>query len=174
VVLDADVLHALPLRDTLLTLASFPHNLFAPCWSEEILDEVEHSLARRIGATATARALTAMRTAFPDAVVEVAPGLSARMPNNAKDRHVLALAITGGAQLLVTRNVRHFAGAEDLNVAVLHPDRFLCSLLDVDADEVRAALDQQAAILRRPPSTRADLMARLAKGGLDEFARRVG
>jgi predicted nucleic acid-binding protein len=173
VVLDANVLHALPLRDTLLTLAFPPHDLFEPCWSEEILAEVERSLSRRIGAAPACRAARAMRTAFPYATADVPPALSARMPNHTKDRHVLATAVATGARLLVTSNLRDFAGAADLGVAVQHPDAFLCSLLDLDANEVRAGLDRQASLLRRPASTRADVLALLARAGLPEFARRA-
>lgn len=86
---------------------------------------------------------------------------------------MLALALDAGAPCIVTRNLRDFGGAQGLGVAVSHPDAFLCALLQMDAEAVHAALDRQAAALRRPPSTRAQLLGRLASTGLPEFARRV-
>lgn len=173
VVLDADVLHALPLRDTLLTLAAHPHSLFDPCWSSNILDEVARSLDRRLGAPAGQRAAAAIQTAFPVAQAHVPTAWIARMPNHPKDRHVLALAVTVPAPVVVTHNVRDFTGAERFGVAVRHPDRFLCDLLSADPDIVRAAIDSQAAALRRPATTRRQLLERLAANGLTQFARRL-
>jgi hypothetical protein len=172
-VLDADVLHALPLRDTLLTMASAPHELFAPRWSERVLAEVARSLACRIGAGAAEKAVGAMRAAFPDVVIDVPHALVTRMPNHPKDRHVLAVAVRSGAPTVVTRNVRDFAGADEVGVAVLHPDAFLCDLLDTEADIVAAALADQAAALSRPPMTVADVLTRLDRLGMHQFARRM-
>jgi hypothetical protein len=171
--LDADVLHALPLRDTLLTIASPPHELFAPRWSERVLAEVERSLARRIGLTAAAVAVEAMRIAFPDVAVDVSNALVDGMPNHPKDRHVLAVAVQSRAPILVTRNVRDFAGAEKVGVSVQHPDTFLCALLDAEPETVAAALADQAAALSRPPMTVAAVLTRFDRLGLRRFAARL-
>lgn len=171
--LDADVLHALPLRDTLLTLAFPPFEVFVPCWSAAILAEVERSLARRIGESRAKKVVRALQEAFPDATAEASPGLSRRMPNHPQDRHVLALALATTARVIVTSNVRHFAGAAELGVDVQHPDAFLCNLFDLDPRVVRAAIERQLARLRRPPLTHGEFLARLTRSGLSGFARRL-
>ena len=73
VVLDSCVLAPMPLCDTLLRLAEEP-GLYRPLWSEEILHEVSHAL-EEFGYTQQQRdrRLQAMRTAFPEAIVDVPP-----------------------------------------------------------------------------------------------------
>lgn len=53
------------------------------------------------------------------------------------------------------------------------PDTFVGTLLDVDAEAVVAVIEVQAASLRNPPMTVAELLAGLAEVGLVESSRRV-
>lgn len=57
------------------------------------------------------------------------PALSLPVPN---DRHVLAAAITGRCDVIVTNNVRDFplAACEPFGIRAQRPDDFLCDLLD--------------------------------------------
>jgi predicted nucleic acid-binding protein len=103
-VLDANVLVPSALCDTLLRLAA--DGFYRPLWSEQILKEVEHAILRirpELDPIRVARRIDAMRAAFIDANVEgweeVAAGLDLPDPD---DRHVLAAAIAGGAQAIVT------------------------------------------------------------------------
>lgn len=45
--------------------------------------------------------------------------------NDAKDDHVLELAVEAGCDCVVTHNVRDFSGSERFGVRVVTPDQFL-------------------------------------------------
>jgi predicted nucleic acid-binding protein len=60
---------------------------------------------------------------FERSVPKLWPHMQAHQPDQ-DEEGVLELAVTSNA-MLVTHNVRHFAGAERLGVIVLTPDRFL-------------------------------------------------
>ena len=71
------------------------------------------------------------------------------MTNDEKDRHVLAAAIRGGCESIITFNTRHFpAQATDpFNIAVVHPDEFLIDLYYLDPDRVVHVLHEQGSDL---------------------------
>ena len=62
-VLDASVLYPLPLRDTLLRVAEA--ELYDPCWSEQILDEVARNLTADHRVTEAQADDCSMRCAAP-------------------------------------------------------------------------------------------------------------
>ena len=164
-VLDASVLYPLPLRDTLLCVAET--GLYEPCWSKRILDEAANSLIADGRATeAQARhMLDAMLGAFDAASMphEVIARLEPAMTNEAKDRHVLATAVAGDAQAIVTLNLKHFPddACEPFAVEPLHPDVFLLDLYGLDPQATYNAVERQAAALTRPPMTIDELLDRL-------------
>ena len=103
--LDACVLYPPTLRDVVLTIAEA--GLCQIRWSSDVLDEMERNVAKHVRTSsirspeelkAGARYLRGtMEQAFPDAMIErerYTP-LIASMPNDEKDRHVLAAAIVG-------------------------------------------------------------------------------
>jgi hypothetical protein len=141
--------------------------MYAPCWSERILDEVARNLVANRVATApqAAAMLDAMRGAFDAATVtdEEITRLEPTMTNDPKDRHVLAAAAIGTADVLVTLNLRDFppAACEPLSVEPVHPDGFLLDLYRLDKDAILAALSLQAAALTRPPMSLTDILDRL-------------
>lgn len=80
-----------------------------------------------------------------------------------KDRHVLAAAVRGGAERVVTFNLKDFpvgAGAE-YGVAITDPDAFLCQLLVEDVGTVIATLEREAAALASPPERITQFLASL-------------
>jgi hypothetical protein len=81
------------------------------------------------------------------------------------DRHVVAAAVRGRADAIVTANVRDYPVdiLGPLNVEVIHPDDFLLNQLDLAPRIVLEVLREQAAHTRRPPLTPVDLIARLAR-----------
>lgn len=92
------------------------------------------------------------------------------------DRHVLAAAMRGRADVIVTANVRDFPRETlaPLEIAVVHPDDFLLDQLDLTPRVVLEVLREQAAHTRSPPLTSTDLLARLAKAGVPGFADEAG
>ena len=109
VVLDACVLFPNVLRDAMLTLAE--RELFRPLWSDAILGEVRDNVIakRNVDPAAFDRTLALMNASFDGALVAdwqpLVAGLELPDPD---DRHVLAVAIAGGAQTIVTFNLVDF------------------------------------------------------------------
>ncbi len=177
VVLDANVLYPFSLRDTLLRLAE--RELYVLAWSERILDEVGRNLVAdgRADTATAARLKAAMRSAFPEALVD-ADAIAATEPamtNDPGDRHVLATAVIAGAEGIVTFNARHFptAALAPLGTQQIDPDDFLSTLLDIDGPAVADTIAEQAADLRRPPLAPAQLLDLLQLGHVATFAARM-
>lgn len=107
--LDTNVIYPTVMRDILLGAAS--QGLYEPLWSPRILDEWRHVAARRgdIDTQIAEAAIVAMTLRFPKALVHPKPGVEARLhlPDEA-DIHVLAAAISGSADVIVTQNRSDF------------------------------------------------------------------
>lgn len=143
--LDACVLVPMPLADTLLRLAE-PPAIFEARWSEEILAEMSRTLVRRF-AKSPAKARyreTAMRSFFPQAMVDGHQPLIDQLRNHPKDRHVLAAALACNADFLVTFNLRDFPTAAGHHTAVVGPSTFLKSLWRLDRSAMQSRLQEQA------------------------------
>jgi len=168
-VLDANVLYPARLRDLFLRLAIAGH--YRALWTERILDECFNNLlADRpdIPAEHLHRTRRLMTVAVPDAVVEdydhLIDDLDLPDPD---DRHVLAAAVTAGADLVVTANLTDFPpGAIPAGISVLAPDDFIVRLIHIDIDAVGTVVDEQAGALRNPPMTTAELLDGLEIVGL--------
>jgi predicted nucleic acid-binding protein len=176
VVLDTCVLYPFSLCDILLRLAA--RDLYDPYWSRRILEELARNLVER-GLTQgqASHRVDQMRQAFPAAEVSATAvaRLERRMTNESKDRHVLAAAVVSAADAVVTFNLRDFAtdACNPYGIEVLHPDRFLIDLHDLDAETMQAEITAQAAALRRPPVSRKDLIGMLERAGVPNFAARL-
>src|SRR5260370_33705178 len=103
VVLDACVLANFALCDTLLRLAE-PPRLFEPKWSAEIIRETTRTLELKLGwpSSLTANLEAELRGHFSEAWISGYESLVPKMTNDEKDRHVVAAAVQGGAQLIWT------------------------------------------------------------------------
>lgn len=152
--------------DTVLSIAE--DGLFRPLWSAHVLDELERNLVKR-GATATqvAHRVDQMRAHFPDACVQGYEAMIAVMTNHPKDRHVAAAAIRGGAELLVTENLKDFPGQalDAYDLVAVSQDEFLLDQLDLAPGVVLASLHKQVSRYRREPRTVSDLLAILERPG---------
>jgi predicted nucleic acid-binding protein len=137
VVLDACVLFPPVMREMLVGAAALGG--FAPVWSERILEEWARA-TRRLpeGQEAAARIQIALlRARFPAAEVAVPEDLVATLSlPDANDRHVLAAAIAGGAEALVTLNRSDFPTRTLARYGVIlrDPDGFLVELLTEGLD----------------------------------------
>jgi predicted nucleic acid-binding protein len=150
-VLDANVLVPVSLTDALLRSAE--HRRYAPLWSEAILDEVVRHVARlhpARGIEAARRRVAFMSEAFPDALVQGWKDLVEEMTNDPKDRHVLAAAAAGDADVVVTNNLDDFPAdaCAPLGIRALSADAFLCDIWRDDPDLARTMIEEQAADLR--------------------------
>lgn len=147
VIIDANLLYPFTLRDTLLRAAA--RGFFQLRWSHEILDEMERNLVEHavMPADKAARLRAIMEAHFPEAEVSGYELLTPVMPNDEKDRHVVAAAVKGGAQVIATANLRHFAELPE-GIEAQGPDAFLCNLFDLDPPGFVEMLAEQAMVRR--------------------------
>lgn len=171
VTLDACVLVPITLTDILLRAAH--RRIFAVRWSDRILDEAQRALVRRgLAEEAASRRFEGMRTAFPFAAVDAIPAMESLMTNDPKDRHVAATAIAAGAHTIVTFNLKDFP-EEDLapwDLQAIHPDTFLLDQLDLAPGAMMQALDDLVRAMHNPKRTHEEVLGRLHRIGLPEFA----
>jgi predicted nucleic acid-binding protein len=123
VLFDASVLYAAPVRDLLLELVL--SDLFRAKWTEQIHDEwIGHLLVNRpdLHAANLARTRALMRAHVCACLVEGYEALIETLtlpdPN---DRHVLAAAITGHAEMIVTLNLEVCGGAPEICTVNIEP-----------------------------------------------------
>ena len=174
--LDACVLFPVGVRDTLLSVAET--GIYRVLWSEAILTETRTAILRRhtdLESVQLDRTFDAMRSAFPDALVDGYQALTDAMTNDPGDRHVLAAAVAGGAQVIVTINARHFpsSACDPYGIDVQSPDEFLAYAFELAPERVIAALAHQAAKRRHPPATFGELLDILAASGLPELTTSI-
>ena len=177
VILDACVLYPAPLRDLLLWLAL--SGLYRPRWTTMIHEEWMRSLLRErpdLARDRLERTRDLMDKAVPDCVIAGYEGLIAGLSlPDPDDCHVLAAAIHGGAETIVTYNLSDFP-ADTLGahgIQAQHPDEFIAHLLDADAVAVCTAVKKQRESLRNPPKTIEDYLATLAGLSLSQTVTRL-
>jgi predicted nucleic acid-binding protein len=140
--LDACVLYPTVLREILMGVAG--QGAYAPLWSARILEEWARA-ARKLGPVAEVQArgeVAALRAAWPGAEVAVPVGLERRLHlPDADDVHVLAAAIAGGADVIVTFNATDFPRAtlDEEGLTRASPDEFLIDLWRRSPGAVEAA-----------------------------------
>ncbi|WP_176308654.1 PIN domain-containing protein [Micromonospora sp. NBS 11-29] len=180
VLLDANVLVPNALRDTLLRVAEA--DFYRPLWSQDILAETRRTILRLRPGIEPSRLdtmFTCMNAAFSDAMVTGYESLIDGMMNDMGDRHVLAAAVAGRADVIVTNNVKHFpeAAVGPLHIEVLKPDRFLCLQYDLAPAEVVEIVKRQSNDTGRsagkPRLTVAKLLECLSDGGASKFAEQI-
>lgn len=163
VLLDACVLIPMPLADTLLRMAETPR-LFLPKWSQQIMEEVTRTLVKKwaMPQDKALRREEALRRHFPEAWVEGFEPLIAIVGADPEDRHVLAAAIRGSCELIVTYNRRHFPpeATQPWDIEVQGPSTFLRGLYDLDPGLFVHKLHQQAEAIGIPLARLLGLLSR--------------
>jgi hypothetical protein len=173
-ILDACVLVPIALADTLLRVAE--KGLYRPLWSEQILTEAQEATEEIHPGIDAGKRFASMREAFDDAMVtgwkDLQHGIS--LPDE-DDRHVVAAAIRGAAQGIITANVRDFPATalEPLGLEAVHPDDFLLDQLDLSPPTILQVIREQAAHTRKPPLTTPDLATLLGRAGVPGFADEI-
>lgn len=176
--LDACVLYPLAMTDALMSLATA--GLYAAKWTRRIetewiaaLEERRPELKGRLDIRRDQ-----MREAIPDWEVPqsaweaCAGGLKLPDPN---DVHVLAAALAGHADCIVTANLKDFPadilGA--LGIEVIHPDQFIVAQWDLDQLVAVAAFKRMRARWKKPEATAEHFAEALERGGLPATAQRL-
>jgi predicted nucleic acid-binding protein len=153
--LDANVLYPYLIRDVLLRLAEA--GLFRPLWSDDLVREMRDNILGE-NPHLTDRQLDhlvgQMRLAFPDAWVERYQPRIAAMTNHPKDRHVLAAAVVGKADVIVSNDRAGFPARSLEPHALVRrtADQFMVDLFRRWPDIVLRTLGTQARGLRQPIS----------------------
>lgn len=163
-ILDACVLYPVCVADALISMAVA--ELFAAKWTvaieEEWIRNLEKNRPELVGRLGRRRDL--MRLAVPDWEVPTAAcdaisgGLV--LPDRG-DIHVLAAAIAGHADCIVTSNLKHFPAEilERHGLCAVHPDDFLVAQFDLDPIACLAALKEMRARSKDPPLSPAEFAA---------------
>ena len=162
VLVDANALYPLTLRDTLLRAAE--GEFFQLYWSAEILEEARRNLITNAQMTVeqATQLIQTMTAFFPEAMVTDYEQYVGVMKNDPKDRHVAAAAMKTGAQVIVTCNIKDFRELPD-GIEAQTPDEFLGNLMDLDPERFVELLRQQAADLRKPALPFDGLLLRMQK-----------
>lgn len=170
VLYDASVLYPSLTRNLLIHLAT--SGLVAARWTEQIHDEwIRNFLQDRPELTPErlARTRRLMELAVPDALIggyqPLVESLSLPDPD---DQHVLAAAIAGQADILLTWNLRHFPQetVAAAGIEVLTPDDLVCRLSAQAPQETRQSVEALRVSLRNPPYSWSGLLERFGQVGL--------
>lgn len=167
---DASVLYPAELRNLLMHLALT--GLFRAKWSAAVHDEWIGALLRRRRDLSREKlertrmlmdlhAVDALVTGYEDLIEDL------RLPDP-DDRHVLAAAIRGRADVIVTANLRDFPAniLGQFGIEAQHPDEFILSLFDLAPDLVTGAARDHRESLKNPPITIEQYLGTLAIQGL--------
>ena len=174
---DACVLYPAPLRDLLMHLALT--DLFRAKWTDAIHEEwIESVLENRPDLTREQleRTRTLMNSHVRDCLVtnyeDLIPSVTLPDPD---DRHVLAAAIRGTADVIVTFNLADFPtdALARFGIEAQHPDDFIVHLLDIAPGPVCAAVKRQRESLRNPPKSADELLATFESQGLPQTVARL-
>lgn len=176
--LDACVLYPMAMADALMSLATA--GLFAAKWTTRIeaewirsLEENRPDLQGRLDYRREQ-----MREAVPDWEVDeqawtiCARGLELPDPD---DVHVLASALAGHADCIVTANLKDFPAevVAQLGIEVIHPDQFIVAQWDLDQLVAVAAFKRMRTRWKKPQASAEDFAAAMERGGLPATAQRL-
>ena len=176
-VLDANVLYPAPVRDFILHIAFL--SVFQPKWSDQIQEEWIRSLLKNrpdIRRSDLTKTSTWMDMVFPDARTKVDHAQQSNIDIPDKDDiHVVKAALNSGANYIISFNLKDFPKhiLKEYGVQAIHPDDFLCGLIDQVPKVVLNAFNNQVSTLKNPPKTSDEVLIALKKCGLLNTVKRV-
>jgi predicted nucleic acid-binding protein len=175
--LDACVLYSGPLRDLLLELAVA--DLYRAKWSDAVLDEWINALLEDrpdLTRTRLERTRTLMNLYVRDALVKDYQNLIdvVDLPDK-NDRHVLAAAIKGRADLIVTFNLKDFPTDKltRWGIEAQHPDEFLVHQFHLCRPVFLQAVRTVRLRLKKPQKTVGEYLDILRAQGLLATVRAI-
>lgn len=168
-ILDANVLYPQLLRDTLLSLAVA--RLYHARWTATIHGEWTRNLllTRPDLATKLPAVVALMNSSVPDCLVthyeKLAESLELPDPD---DRHVLAAAIVGHADAIVTFNTKDFPEAvlQPYGIEVQHPDEFVVNQLQLQKIPALSAIKKMRARWTNPARPAQELITAFELRGM--------
>ncbi|MEZ7813210.1 MAG: putative nucleic acid-binding protein [Paracoccaceae bacterium] len=173
-VLDACVLYPPVLRALLLGAAAV--GLYTPLWSDRILEEWARA-TKKLGPNAEVQArveVALTKSAYPLALLRPAYGLEQRLhlPDE-NDIHVLAVAIAGSAEVIITWNVSDFPRQILANEGLERrdPDGFLWQLYSENPTKLKNILDAVLAKSIQMAGNNISLKSMLKKAKLPRLAK---
>ncbi len=176
-VYDACVLYPAQLRSLLMYLALT--DLFQAKWTDAIHEEWMRSVVKNhpdITRSQAERVRDLMNAHVRDCLVTGYEGLipALHLPDP-DDRHVLAAAIQGRADVIVTFNLKDFPAATlaPLGIEARHPDEFVTHLLDLDSGAVCLAVKRQRESLKHPPKSVEEFLPALELCDLPQTVARL-
>lgn len=173
VILDACVMYPAPLRSYFLYLAQT--GLYRAKWTEQIHDEWIRNLLKDrpdLSAEKLQRTRKLMDNHAPDCLVEnYEPLISGFNLPDQDDRHVVAAALKGQAEGVITFNLRDFPDdvLVPMGLTAIHPDIFLCDMLELDPARAVMAAQKHRRSLRNPALPVDDYLDALQRQRLPAF-----
>lgn len=165
VLADANILFSRTLRDYVLYAAD--EGAIEVHWSREILAEMSRNLHENRGLShaSTARLEQLMNEYIEYALIEVDRGDLAAVESvemDAKDRHVLAAALSADADILLTDNTKDFPTSwmAEQGMELLTAGELLIRLAESFPHKMRAA---HAKVVRYSPKPEADILTTLER-----------
>lgn len=173
VVYDSCVLYPSRLRSLLMHLAL--SDLYRARWTDQIHEEWMRSVCNDypdITRNDVERTRNLMNAYVLDALITGYDGLidSLVLPDP-DDRHVLAAAIVGRADAIVTFNLKDFPEQQlrPFDIEAIHPDLFLVCQFDLSSTAVCTAVRNHRISLKRPPRDADDYLDELEQDGLPQI-----
>ncbi len=176
VLIDTCVLYPTVMRSVVVGVAAT--GAFKPLWSARILEEWARA-ARKLGPGGEAQAraeISQLRTQWPEAEMIWKPSLESRLwlpdPN---DVHVLAAAVAGSADVILTLNAADFPRnvLADEGLSRADPDAFLLGHWQAGPGAVLGVCNSVLAEARRLSGAHWEMRALLKKARLPRLAKAV-
>lgn len=168
--LDANCLYPAPIRDVLLQLAVM--DIYRAKWTSQIHEEWIGALLRHEPHRDRAkleRTRDLMDSNTRDSLVhDYAHLIAALELPDPDDRHVLAAAIVGRCDAIVTQNLKDFpeGALAPYAIEAVHPDEFLCNQFSLAPGLFCSAIRRVRARLKHPPYTAKQYLLQLTQQGL--------
>lgn len=174
ILIDACVLYPTVMREVLIGAAA--QGLFEPLWSARILEEWARAAARLgDGFEDVARGeIALLRARWPKAEIVYSDDVEASLHlPDLDDRHVLAAAIAGGADNLLTMNLKDFPTrvVSAHGVVRRDPDSLLREMFDENPDIVRKVAENVRQVAEQLSGTPQDMRKLMKKARLPRLGK---
>ena len=173
VILDACVLYPAPLRSYLMYLAQT--GLYRARWTNQIHEEWIRNLLKNrpeLDSEKLNRTRKLMNASASDCLVEGYEQFVEviELPD-LDDRHVVAAAIKGQAEGIITFNLKDFPKPilGPLGLSAIHPDEFLSDMFELNPGAVIQAAQNHRAALKSPSMSAEEFLACLQRQKLPNF-----